>query len=656
MENSENKTKIKKLIRFSYKITIGILIILILFISFLTFITIERERALMNRDMNREKTIIAEMTARYITSEDLLESDVLKMNLMKIEADNPEIYFCRIVKTNGEIYLSTLEGEKGKFIDNFSLMSFIKSKIITQEYKGEQINVVLAQSYLNYMVMIGYSLNTIQKAINGMIVMNASISVIIILVIVILSFVITTKMVQPVKELTKGAAVIGNGNLDYRINIYTRDEIGLLAESFNKMTVALKKTTVSKDYMDSVLNNMIDTLLVTGPERRISMINKSACKLLGYSQADLLGMPGDRLFKTRNNPFNGSGFRELLAAGVIRNREDRIVTGQAREIPVLISASVIQYTNGELRNIICVIKDITEQKKSEEELNAMHKKLLHSAHQAGMGEIAIGILHNIGNILTSAGVSAETIAYSLKKSKITGLLKANELIKNNKNNRENFLLHDPKGKYLPDYYIKVGEMLGSEHETLEYEIAFLLEKITMIKNVIDTQQEYAFPHRYMEQINLISIINDTLKIEASHFKKHEITINIMYPPYDNILIMAQKTKVVDILVNCFKNAWEAMQNIERQRELCIKVVLNGDDTVAVHISDNGNGISDENLKKIFTFGFTTKEDGYGFGLHSCAIFMSEMGGNISAASSGPGKGTTFTLVFPLVKEEMRSDE
>jgi len=66
------------------------------------------------------------------------------------------------------------------------------------------------------------------------------------------------------------------------------------------------------------------------------------------------------------------------------------------------------------------------------------------------------------------------------------------------------------------------------------------------------------------------------------------------------------------------------------------------------VTDNGSGIKDENLDKIFAHAFTTKKKGHGFGLHSSANYMKEMGGEIEVSSDG--NGTTFTLVFPILRE------
>jgi signal transduction histidine kinase len=65
------------------------------------------------------------------------------------------------------------------------------------------------------------------------------------------------------------------------------------------------------------------------------------------------------------------------------------------------------------------------------------------------------------------------------------------------------------------------------------------------------------------------------------------------------------------------------------------------------VSDNGIGISPDAMGMVFNHGFTTKPDGHGFGLHNCANAAQRMGGSLRAASDGPGKGATFTLIVPV---------
>jgi C4-dicarboxylate-specific signal transduction histidine kinase len=72
-----------------------------------------------------------------------------------------------------------------------------------------------------------------------------------------------------------------------------------------------------------------------------------------------------------------------------------------------------------------------------------------------------------------------------------------------------------------------------------------------------------------------------------------------------------------------------------------------DGQALVSMADNGVGIPSENLTRIFSHGFTTKKNGHGFGLHSSSIAAKELGGQLSVASDGPGKGATFTLELPF---------
>ena len=76
-------------------------------------------------------------------------------------------------------------------------------------------------------------------------------------------------------------------------------------------------------------------------------------------------------------------------------------------------------------------------------------------------------------------------------------------------------------------------------------------------------------------------------------------------------------------------------------------MANGCGRVKISVMDNGVGIPCENLTRIFRFGFTTRKNGHGFGLHSGALAAHELGGALRAHSDGLGQGATFTLELPL---------
>jgi signal transduction histidine kinase len=114
------------------------------------------------------------------------------------------------------------------------------------------------------------------------------------------------------------------------------------------------------------------------------------------------------------------------------------------------------------------------------------------------------------------------------------------------------------------------------------------------------------------------------------------------------LVRVDRHKVLQILINLLRNAKYALDESKRaDKRITISVSVVNDRSVHIVVADNGIGISPENLTRIFAHGFTTREEGHGFGLHSGALAAHAMGGSLSVTSAGTGHGATFTLEFPI---------
>jgi signal transduction histidine kinase len=112
-------------------------------------------------------------------------------------------------------------------------------------------------------------------------------------------------------------------------------------------------------------------------------------------------------------------------------------------------------------------------------------------------------------------------------------------------------------------------------------------------------------------------------------------------------LLTDKHKTLMILVNLVSNAKYAMDGVPpAERILTVKLERNATGQVRIEVHDNGMGIAPEMLTRIFQYGFTTREEGHGFGLHSSALAAQEMGGALTVHSDGPGRGATFTLELP----------
>jgi signal transduction histidine kinase len=112
-----------------------------------------------------------------------------------------------------------------------------------------------------------------------------------------------------------------------------------------------------------------------------------------------------------------------------------------------------------------------------------------------------------------------------------------------------------------------------------------------------------------------------------------------------------KHLLLQILVNLIGNAKQAMNGVSgRAHQITLRVDIAGladEPRLRIRVEDNGEGIAPENLGRLFTHGFTTRESGHGFGLHSCALAAKEMNGTMTAHSDGLGKGAAFTLELPV---------
>jgi len=174
---------------------------------------------------------------------------------------------------------------------------------------------------------------------------------------------------KPIEELTIGATIIGKGDLNHRVKIESKDELGQLAHSFNKMTEALQKTTVSKDYVDNIIGSMTDALIVVDPDTKISTVNRATCELLGYKEEELIGKPVELIFATaEETPLEEAKLEVLIEEGELRNYEAYYKAKDGKEIPILFSSSVMRDKNGDVISIVCTGRDITERKRIEESL------------------------------------------------------------------------------------------------------------------------------------------------------------------------------------------------------------------------------------------------------------------------------------------------
>lgn len=290
-------------------------------------------------------------------------------------------------------------------------------------------------------------------------------------------------------------------------------------------------------------------------------------------------------------------------------------------------------------------KQIQERNQMQREIDRVQRELLEAARLAGMGEVATGILHNVGNVLNSVNVSTGILTERVRALKVDGVSKMARLLREQGENLVHFLGDDARGHKVPAYLDLLAEHLELERMALGKELEGLTRNVEHIKEIVAMQQNYAKVSGAVEMLELSELVEDAFKMHSGAFARHGITVQRDYEKLPTISV--ERHGVLQVLVNLLHNAKHACEAANRQdKRVTMRLRTAGPGRVKVEVTDNGIGIPPENLTRIFSQGFTTRKGGHGFGLHSGALTAKQLGGSLSVQSKGVGGGATFILDLP----------
>jgi PAS domain S-box-containing protein len=371
----------------------------------------------------------------------------------------------------------------------------------------------------------------------------------------------------------------------------------------------------------------------------------------------LVGLPPDTDLSTLNLA-DGRTFSpaerqrlwlRLEAEGEVRGFETTYLDKDGTPIEVVINARLKPNGPGEPPSSEGTLEDVTAQKRTQRELANAHQQLVVASRQAGMAEVATGVLHNVGNVLTSVNTTTQCMLDLLRTSRLRILRRVVETFQRERPRLGVFLTEDATGKQIPDFLAKLETHLIEEQVQLRTNMESLVRHFCHIREIIVTQQSSARLLGANENLAPAQLFEDALKLGAESLQRHGIHLVREFAPVGSV--RADRHKVLQILVNLLKNAKDAVMAANLAQP-CITVRLAPVDAhcVALVVADNGLGIAPENVTRIFQHGFTTKADGHGFGLHSCVLAAREMQGDLAVASAGPGRGATFTLTLPIADQ------
>jgi PAS domain S-box-containing protein len=405
----------------------------------------------------------------------------------------------------------------------------------------------------------------------------------------------------------------------------------------------------AREKFEALVNSIDGIVWECDADARFSFVSPQSERILGYTPGQWLADPN--FWRAHLHPEDAprvlQACRDSLASRKPCNCEYRMVAADGRTVWIHQGGEVLLNGDGQPALVRGIFLDITERKLAAAELDKLNQKLMETSRQAGMAEVAAGVLHNVGNVLNSVNVSATLVNDWLRQSKLPFLARAAGMLREQNGALASFLTEDPKGKVLPEYLANLSQQLVAEQEAMVKEVDHLRQNIQHIKVIVAMQQSYAKLSGVYENVPIAELVNDALRMNWGAFERHGITVTREFAA-DLPQVCVDRHKVLQILINLLRNAKYASDQAQvADKRLVVGVNWNGGDRVAIHVQDNGVGIAPENLTRIFAHGFTTKKDGHGFGLHSGANAAREMGGDLSVHSDGVGKGATFTLELPV---------
>ncbi|MEW6732383.1 MAG: PAS domain S-box protein [Acidobacteriota bacterium] len=532
---------------------------------------------------------------------------------------------------------------------------------------------------------------------------------------------------NPLISLNRVTQQIQQGHLDKRVDIKTKDEIGMLASAFNRMVDEL---TLSTSNIENIIQSMADSLIVLNPDITIKTVNQATLDLLGYQEQDLIGQPIDLIFA--QDLCLETSFMSLSRSTMMNDMETSYIAKSGYQIPVSFSSSTIRNKQGEITGIVCVAQDITERKKDEAEFREMSAAfenaldgisrldkegryvVVNNAYASVVGykpEEMIGLSWQ----LTVHPEDQQTMVSAYQQMRIDGKVETETrgVRKDGSVFHKQVVMvgiHDKKKNFIGHYcFMKditerkmMQEQLQVAHEealaatrlksqflaNMSHEIRTPLNGVIGMTDLLLNTRMNIEQQEYVEMIRnsgeaLLTIVNDILdlsKIEAGKLSLEIIDFDLREVVEEVMNLLAQRARkkgielcsllyqdvptvlrgdpirLRQILTNLVANAVKFTD----RGEVIVRVKLIEQDSEVVslyfEVTDTGIGITPEAQAQLFqpfnqVDGSTTRKyGGTGLGLAICKQLVELMSGQIGVESTY-GKGSAFWFTTRLTKQQ-----
>jgi PAS domain S-box-containing protein len=471
---------------------------------------------------------------------------------------------------------------------------------------------------------------------------------------VALALYLGASLARPLRQLTRAAVAFAADQPDVPMPPPRNDEIGDLGVAFNVMIERRREAGEALgrerrrlvEILDSVPGMVFEHWSLENSSR--NFVSNYVETMYGYTAAEWLSTPD--FWTSRVHPEDREWVvkdaRGIFSDGKGLTRlQFRWLTKDERVIWCDTYLTVIRDPVDGSVGVRGFSLDITAQKLAQNQLDEAHHKLLDASRLAGMAEVATSVLHNVGNVLNSVNVSATMAAEHVRNSSAPHVGRVADLLAQKGGDLASYLTTDPSGRKLPAFLGQLAVQIEIERSTVLTELEQLVKNVEHIKDIVAMQQSYATAAGVSQTVPVVDLVEDSIRMNAGALTRHDVQLVRDYQ--SEAILQVDKHKVIQILVNLIRNAKYACDDSGRAEKLLTLRISDDAETVRITVIDNGVGIPEENLTRIFSHGFTTRANGHGYGLHSSALAASELGGALLVNSEGSGCGATFTLELPF---------
>ncbi len=578
--------------------------------------TITEEQLLNEQNRQLLKEVVAKKAEEYnLGVVEIFSAQTEEL----VKALNPQIPEGSFIRPQQDIIKTGLKGKEITNIQSTGKGDIIRGVVpIYSSFNYKDIvgvvvvNYYIPQSLVNKMEEItgAYEeykqLKAFKKPIKGSYLMVfLLITLIIIFAGTWFGFHLAKDITVPIQKLAEGTQAIAQGDLNFKIvGIKARDEIGMLVNSFNKMTddlkfsnerlaeanISLQKGNIELDrrrgYIETVLESIATGVISVDRDGRITTFNSSAEKILGIPASDVIGkhyqsalhlLPLDKVQELINR---------MRSQGKAAIEEELQVELNNKPLRLGLNITALRDEDNNYLGLVIVFEDLTE--------------LIKAQRVAAWQEVAKRIAHEIKNPLTPIQLSAQR----LRK--------------------------------------KFHENASDFNKIFDECTNTIIHEVNSIKSLVNEFYNFArMPASRPAPNDLHEIINEVVPLYRSAHKDINIINNFAE---DLPVINVDKEQFKRVFVNLFENAVEAMNNKGR---VWVNTHYDSDlNLVKVEVADEGAGINPDDKDKLFLPYFSKKKTGTGLGLAIVNRIIADHSGYIRVTDNKP-KGTTFIIELPV---------